>query len=123
MRRRFSFNVLGIDPNPVQIEIARHRVTSERRDDLRFEVGRVENIPAKANTFDLVWCRDVLERVDDLPGAYREIYRVFKPGGRALIYVMCATDLLEPHETSVVFEPLEVVESSISPPIIEATIR
>ena len=33
-------------------------------------------------TFDFVWCRDVVEQVDDLDGALREMVRVMKPGGR-----------------------------------------
>ena len=49
---------------------------------------------------DLVWCRDVLCLAGDLDGAYREFRRVLRPGGRALIYQMFATSLLEPGEAA-----------------------
>jgi SAM-dependent methyltransferase len=47
--------------------------------------GSLERIPEAS--VDLVLCVSVLEHVTDAPGLLREIHRVLKPGGRALINV------------------------------------
>ena len=47
-------------------------------------------------TIDLVWCRDVMIHVPQPAKACAEFCRVLKPGGRALVYQMLATALLEP---------------------------
>src|SRR5262249_11222109 len=54
-------------------------------------------------SFDLVWCRDVLVHVSDLPMAYQEMARVTRRGGRAVIYQMFATELLEPREADLLW--------------------
>ena len=77
---RFGFDVVGIDPDA----------------EPPYIVGRVEDLPLADESMDLVWCRDVLMLVEDLPRAFSEMHRVLRPGGRALIYVMVATDRLDP---------------------------
>jgi SAM-dependent methyltransferase len=47
--------------------------------------GSLERIPD--STLDLVICVSVLEHVADAPGLVRELHRILKPGGRALINV------------------------------------
>ncbi|HET9157029.1 MAG TPA: methyltransferase domain-containing protein, partial [Myxococcaceae bacterium] len=47
--------------------------------------GSLERIPN--STLDLVICVSVLEHVADAPGLVRELHRILKPGGRALINV------------------------------------
>jgi ubiquinone/menaquinone biosynthesis C-methylase UbiE len=94
LARRFGFNVTGVDP------ILRRLATGEPgpTGTVRFEAGTAEALPAADSSVDLVWCRDVLSLVPDLPAAFREFHRVLKPGGRALAYQMFATDRLEPAE-------------------------
>ena len=43
--------------------------------------------PIPSSSLDLVLCVSVLEHVSDAPGLLREIHRILKPGGRALINV------------------------------------
>jgi SAM-dependent methyltransferase len=76
---RFGFNVVGIDPDA----------------EPPYIVGRVEELPLADQSMDLVWCRDVLMLVEDLPRAFSEMHRVLRPGGRALVYIMVATDTLD----------------------------
>lgn len=47
----------------------------------------VQNMPFDDNTFDVVICNHVLEHVDNDRQAMREIYRVLKPGGFAVLHV------------------------------------
>ncbi len=46
-----------------------------------------ESIPLPSGTFDLVLSHEVLEHVQDDAQAVREMIRVLKPGGRAVIFV------------------------------------
>lgn len=47
--------------------------------------GSAEAIPFSAASFDSIVCSQVLGDVYDVPKAFREFYRVLKPGGAALI--------------------------------------
>lgn len=47
----------------------------------------VQNMPLEDNTYDVVFCNHVLEHVPDDHKAMREILRVLKPGGMAIIQV------------------------------------
>lgn len=47
-------------------------------------VGVVENLPFESNFFDLVVSEFVLEHLDNPNKAFREIYRVLKPGGKVV---------------------------------------
>ena len=49
--------------------------------------GAGEALPYDDNTFDLVTAFDVVEHMDDDLAGLREMFRVLRPGGRALIFV------------------------------------
>jgi SAM-dependent methyltransferase len=48
-------------------------------------LGPVEALPAEDASFDVVLCTQVLEHADDPQQAVRELRRVTRPGGRALV--------------------------------------
>ena len=50
-------------------------------------VGDGHDLPFVDNTFDYVWCNAVLEHVRDPAQVAREIVRVLKPGGLAIVQV------------------------------------
>lgn len=52
---------------------------------LHLQEGNAEKIPFPANTFDLVICTEVLEHVDNPPQVLKEIKRVLKKHGEAII--------------------------------------
>jgi ubiquinone/menaquinone biosynthesis C-methylase UbiE len=113
LNRRFGCKVVGVDPGEDYIAQAMARAESDGVVDssVTFRRGSGEAIPADDESFDLVWCRDVLELVSDLDTTYKEIGRILKRKGRALVYTMCATDLLEPHEAERLYSGLDDVKA------------
>jgi ubiquinone/menaquinone biosynthesis C-methylase UbiE len=79
---RRGYDVEGIDLSEAMVEAARKNVPS-----VRFHVGSVERLPFSENTFDAVTCLGVLEYLDGDEAALREIRRVLKPGGHAILGV------------------------------------
>jgi SAM-dependent methyltransferase len=119
LARRFGFDVLGIDPVPRQVEVARASAVDF---DVRFEVGAAEELPLEEASVDLVWCRDVLAHVADLERAYGEFRRVLRPGGRALIYQALAGTRLEPREAAELWSATGIVPASADRERVEAAI-
>jgi SAM-dependent methyltransferase len=64
---------------------ARYVAVDLRRTPLVDIIARAEQLPLRANAFDLVICTQVLEYVTDPCAVIDEIYRVLKPGGRLLL--------------------------------------
>jgi SAM-dependent methyltransferase len=71
----------GIDVSQEALTFCRERGLSNVR------WGEAERIPFEDKTFDLVTAFDVVEHLDDDVGGLKEIYRVLRPGGRALLFV------------------------------------
>lgn len=117
LRDSFGFAVTGVDPVPGQLEAARTAVPG-----VKFMLGSAEAIPADSASVDLVWCRDVLTHVADPVAAYAEFHRVLKPGGRALVYQMHATERLEPAERQFLFRALGIPDASAAIPAADAAI-
>ncbi|MGH9941422.1 MAG: class I SAM-dependent methyltransferase [Pyrinomonadaceae bacterium] len=53
----------------------------------RVTLGEAERLPYPDQTFDLVTALDVVEHLDDDVSGLREMQRVLRPGGRALLFV------------------------------------
>jgi SAM-dependent methyltransferase len=109
---RFGFDVLGVDPVPRHVEVASAA-------GVRCELGRAEQLPVADESVDLIWCRDVLTLVADLSGVFTEMQRVLRPGGRALVYLMLATNLLGSEE-AIRFYSDELVPTSMDAEHVEA---
>jgi SAM-dependent methyltransferase len=58
-------------------------------------VASILNLPIDNNTFDVVYCTEVLEHVSDMHVAFREITRILRPGGVLVISVPFAYPLHE----------------------------
>lgn len=114
LRDRFGCDVVGVDNDEDTIDHAR-RSLGPTHSGVTFASGSAESIPLPDDSVDFVWCRDVLELVADLDATYREIHRVLRPGARAVIYTMCATDDLEIGEARALYAGFsDVVPSSMS---------
>jgi ubiquinone/menaquinone biosynthesis C-methylase UbiE len=78
--------VLGIDPAPDMIRLARI-AGHEARSAARFELAAIETIPAASETFDAVLLSFVIHCLpSDLKRTgLQEAWRVLKPGGRLVV--------------------------------------
>ncbi len=72
--------VSGIDPSSESIAQAR-RHAKQSGLEIDYRVAPGEMIPFEDASFDIVYCCDVLEHVDDLQRVIAETARVLKPGG------------------------------------------
>ena len=74
----------GIDLTPAAIELAERRF---RLDNLpgEFRVSDAERLDFADESFDVVYSHGVLHHTPDIAVAVREIHRVLKPGGRAIV--------------------------------------
>ncbi len=76
-------------------------------------VGVMQELPFPDGHFDFVWCRDVLEQVDDLDAALREAFRVLGPSGHMLVYTTFVTDRLTPQEAEMMSRHLGNVPANL----------
>jgi SAM-dependent methyltransferase len=74
----------GVDPDSAMLAAARSRVGEATR-DVTFVGGRVEQLPFREASFDLVAAVTVLCFVPDVVSAVRELARVLRPGGRLVL--------------------------------------
>jgi hypothetical protein len=64
----------------------------------------------------------VLLHIEDLATVFGEFRRVLRPGGRAVIYQMTATEWLTPDEAARLWPPVGAYASSVDPASFEAAI-
>ena len=77
---RMGFITTGIDPSEQSIATASNHAKASGL-DIKYDKGFGEHLPYADNSFDAVFCCDVLEHVQDLPKVISEISRVLKPNG------------------------------------------
>jgi SAM-dependent methyltransferase len=76
--------VVGIDPSPEMLELARARCAG--LSNVAFREGEAVTLPAEAEEFDAALSIQVLEYVDDVGRALSELHRVLRPGGRLVLW-------------------------------------
>ena len=76
--------VTGVDITPRSIEIARRRFEVYSQPG-EFAIGDAEGLSFPDLSFDVVYSFGVLHHTPGTEGAVREIHRVLKPGGRAIV--------------------------------------
>ncbi len=74
----------GIDLTDAAIELARRRFELFQLPG-DFRVADAERLDFPDNSFDIVYSHGVLHHTPDTPGAIREVHRVLRPGGKAVV--------------------------------------
>jgi 2-polyprenyl-6-hydroxyphenyl methylase / 3-demethylubiquinone-9 3-methyltransferase len=77
---RAGANVLGVDPSEVSLATAREHAAADGL-SIEYRTGAGEKLPVDDAVFDIAFCCDVLEHVDDLDTVLAETARALKPGG------------------------------------------
>jgi 2-polyprenyl-6-hydroxyphenyl methylase / 3-demethylubiquinone-9 3-methyltransferase len=77
---RLGYRVTGIDPSAESVEVAGAHAAAEGL-EIDYTVGAGEQLPFPDESFDIAYCCDVLEHVNDLERVLSETARVLKPGG------------------------------------------
>lgn len=88
MNNKFpNSNILftGLDISSLDVEQARNYVTKNGIDNCKFVVGNAMATNFEAESFDIVVCSEVLEHVPQPEKILKEINRILKRGGLAII--------------------------------------
>lgn len=73
--------VIGIDMTPAMVEKAKTNAAKLGFSNVEFHLAEIENMPLNDNTADVVVSNCVLNLVPNKVNAFREVYRILKPGG------------------------------------------
>jgi arsenite methyltransferase len=77
--------VIGVDMTPEMLVRARRNAIMGGHVNTEFREGHIEALPVEDASVDVVISNCVINLVPDKAAVYREIARVLKPGGRAVI--------------------------------------
>jgi arsenite methyltransferase len=77
--------VIGVDMTPEMLERARATAARAGAAQVEFRQGRLEKLPVEDASVDAVTSNCVINLVPDKAAVFREVARVLRPGGRAVI--------------------------------------
>jgi SAM-dependent methyltransferase len=89
-----AVTIVGIDASSESSAHATERAAAEGLTNVSFSTARAEALPFENELFDLVYSDQLLQYTDE-PSVLREVARVLRPGGRAI--------LIAPNASNVVF--------------------
>lgn len=117
---RYDVNGVGLDP------VARHVERGEaavREAGLEPRItlvrGSMHDIPLPDASIDFVWCRDVLEQVEDLDRGLLELARVMTRDARLLAFTTVSTDRLTSDDRELLGHHLGNVAANLDPGTLE----
>ncbi len=118
--RDHGLRAVALDPVPHHVELSRRAVAAAGlEEEIAIIEAGLEAMPLADQVADWIWCRDVIVHVD-LARGFAECARVLRPGGRMLVYVTLATELLEQREADRVFTAVAIVPDSVDRAAVEA---
>jgi len=79
-------NLIGIDPVPRMIEIAKDRVQDNKTGcQITFEIGSAEHLPVEDSIADVVFAFDSINHWNDIQQGLKEIVRILKTTGKFIV--------------------------------------
>src|SRR5262245_15687957 len=85
LARLGSYRIVGLDISKSFVQIATENA-SKAGVEVTFREGNASAMPLESGSFDLVYCRAAFKNFSEPVEALREMYRVLKPGGKAVIH-------------------------------------
>ncbi len=82
---RAGADVTGLDFSARMLEVAQHKNSKLKAQNLKFQQGDAEQLPFPDNSFDAVTMGYGLRNLSSWEAGLREMIRVAKPGGRLVV--------------------------------------
>ncbi len=79
-----NYHIVGLDISPTFVEIAQAKAR-EAGVDIDFRLGNASHMPLADDLFDFIVCSAAFKNFSEPVLALDEMFRVLKPGGKALI--------------------------------------
>ena len=79
-----NYHIVGLDISPTFVEIAQAKAR-EAGVDIDFRLGNASHMPLADGLFDFIVCSAAFKNFSEPVQALDEMFRVLKPGGKALI--------------------------------------
>jgi arsenite methyltransferase len=77
--------VIGVDMTKEMVRTAVKNAEESGYENVEFKLGEIENLPIENNSIDVIISNCVINLTPDKSVAYREAFRVLKPGGIILV--------------------------------------
>lgn len=114
LSRRYGLTGVGVDPVPWHVQRAQAAVEEAGlADQVTIRLGVAEELAEEPASFDLVWCRDVMEVLPDLSAALAQMRRVLRPAGHLVVYTNLLNGPIDATETAAIHEPLGNVVANL----------
>jgi len=82
-----SYPIIGLDISKSFVRIATENALKAGV-EVTFQEGDASSMPFESDSFDFIYCRAAFKNFSEPDQALKEMYRVLKPGGRAVIHDM-----------------------------------
>ena len=101
-----AVEVIALDLSPEMIQRARQRCEEAGQKNVRFAVGKAENLPFHNASFDVIVTRLTIHHFPDPKVALSEMIRALKPSGKIVIADIVSSQI---HEESDLHNALEIL--------------